>query len=579
MGYVAHDLETQRHDGSGIIARQVLNEVQKRLAAGDDAEAMSAAGALRKATTLGFVQSLMSPSHMLTSSIETHTNASSLMGARHGLGRTTAMLGKALSDVSPTLYAQGARNTLKAMQRGLKASDWNLAHAARDRLIAKGANAEHMNALFGALDEAGLIDHSSIREMQRIANPGGYAGKGMGEAWQRFMDLNAAGAHAVDVANKSAVAKAAFDLEFRRTKDLDGSVRYATDTVRRASPNYNLSNKSRISTTAGPLRAFAAPLTQFKQYGMHMYSLMANLAQASMHGATAAERKEARKAFAGILATHALMAGALTLVADPLRYVGGAYDALFTDATKPHDYENDVRGFLADTFGPELGEVISRGLPHLAGIDIHNRVGLANLLEIPELDDFTSKGWLMALGKAMTGAAGEDAANIAAGAVKIRQGDVLGGLQDVIPRVFRDPLKASNLATQGIVSKGKVVLPADQIGAGAVLAQGLGFQPAQVSEFREGRAAVQEAQQEAQRERTSLTTAWVNANPSDRAAIMSQIRQFNTEGKGNPITLDALYKQLASKQAAARQQAKTVFGLKVQPTATSIIRSGSFANY
>jgi hypothetical protein len=371
MSDVARSLERNRTDGSGIIARQVLNEVQQRTGTGDDA-AGAASGLLRRATGLGFVQSLMSPSHMLTSSIEAHMNSAALLGARHGLGRASAALTKALADVSPTMFKEGAANTVKAMTKGLRSADWNLSHVARDKLIARGANAVHMTALFKALDDAGLVDHSAERELRRIANPGGYAGTGMGKSWQRFMDFNAAGAHAVDVANKSAVAKAAFDLEFAKTRDVAKSVQAATDMVRRVVPNYNLSNKARISTDKGFLGPFAAPLTQFKQYGLHMYSLMANLARSSMHGATPAERTEARRAFAGILAGHALMAGGLTLVADPLRYIGGAYD-MVTGSQRPHDYENDVRGFLAENFGPELGEILSRGLPHLAGIDIHNR--------------------------------------------------------------------------------------------------------------------------------------------------------------------------------------------------------------
>jgi hypothetical protein len=193
-----------------------------------------------------------------------------------------------------------------------------------------------------------------------------------------------------------------------------------------------------------------------------MYSMMANLVKTSIDGASKQDRMEARKAFAAILATHALMAGSLTLIADPLRYVMGAYD-YFTDADRPHDYQNDVRSWIADAFGPELGEIVSRGLPHAAGFDIHRRVGLANLLEVPELKEFSKKGFGEMLVAATTGAAGEDATQMAEGCTRWSATETSGLVSGMVPRVVRDAMKASNLAEKGVTdSKGKTILPASK---------------------------------------------------------------------------------------------------------------------
>jgi hypothetical protein len=97
-----------------------------------------------------------------------------------------------------------------------KAADWNLSHVVRDRLIAGGAEPRPHDDLFNRLNNAGLVDHSMVRELQRIANPGAVHHQGR-RWWGRFMDLNGAMAHAVDVANKTAIAKAAYDLEYRKT--------------------------------------------------------------------------------------------------------------------------------------------------------------------------------------------------------------------------------------------------------------------------------------------------------------------------------------------------------------------------
>lgn len=577
MELVARDLERNGQKGQGITARSIVSELQSRL--GPDDANSSIAGVARKATSLGYVQSLMSFSHMLTSTVESHMNGQALLGARHGHGRAALAVSRAMAQLGPVMTRVGARTTFQAMAKGLQAADWNMARYARDTLISKGADRAHMTALFEGLDRAGLIDHTQDREIRRIANPTGISATKLGTSWQRFMDFTGAGAHAVDVMNKSAIAKAAFDLSMRDTGDVGRAVANAIDMARQVSPNYNLSNKARISTGKGSLGFLAPPLTQFKQYGLHMYSVMGNLAKASMHGASAAEKSEARKALAGVLVTHAAMAGALTLIADPLRYAGGAYD-YFTGAQTPHDYENDVRGWMSDTFGPEVGEVLARGLPHLAGFDIHQRVGLSNLLEMPELNSFDKKGVMTMLASALTGAAGEDAASMAGGFNKLVNGDIAGGAAALVPRNIRDVLAADKLANQGLTdSRGKTIIPADKISPLDVGYRALGFQPSDVSEAHEGREAVYEAENEAKQAHTQLTQAWIAADPVDKAAIMSQIQQFNMANPGMRITVQQMIKTMTAQRKAQGTTVAGSFGLTLpKKAAQTYIQAGRFAN-
>ena len=576
MRLVADDLGSHGKANDQIRAQAVIHELEQRVAA-QTPDGSALGGLARRASQLGFVQSLMSPSHMLTSSIEAHTMSAALLGARHGTGSAAAALARALADVSPRLLKEGFRASMKAMGKGLTAADWDLSRAARERLVANGADAGQMTRLFKAADDAGLINHTADRDLREIAQPG-ISSTTVGKYWGRFLDFNAAAAHAVDTANRSAILKAAFDLELRKSGSEAVAINHAIDMLRDAVPNYNASNKARITTNKGALGNFAAPLTQFKQYGIHMYGVIANLAHESLKNAPSAERREARKALAGILATHALMAGGLTIIADPLRLVGGIYDWM-TGATHPHDYQNDVRNFLADTFGPEAGELISRGLPHALGIDLHHRVGLSNLLELPDLDSFDSKGLIKAVGTMAAGAAGQDAANMVQGATRLWHGD-MGGFQDLVPRVLRDPLKAVALADNGVMdSRGRQLATSDQVGTGGVLAQALGFTPSVASEAREGQAAVREAQQDAKEARGKLISAWVAAGPG-RADVSTQIRQFNQANPAQPITMPQLVNALAA-QARARQQqpGANSFGLRLPPKGAALLaRAGRFAN-
>lgn len=550
----AHELPGAR-PGNAIKARAVYDEVQKRSASVDPDNVVQSI--LSKANSFSFAHALMSPSHMLTSSLEAHTNSLALLGARHGI-RAGFALTRALAEASP-LMGKGVMNTLNAVRGELKAADWNLLHVMRDRMLAKNkGDVTGLRQLFDALDKSGMVDHTQLQDIRQAANPKGVTRNALGKTWDRFFDLNAASAHAVDVMNKVAIAKAAYDLELRKTGgNRDLAVKYAMDTTRKAMPNYSRVNAPRIATARGFLGPLGAPLFQLKRYGLHMYSVLANLARDMMVGEN---RWEATKAFAGILATHAMIAGTFTWIADPLRYIGGAYDLI--SGRKPHDYQNDLRAWMADTFGKEVGEVLSRGVPRALGIDLHQRVGLSNLLEIPELKSFDKKDIVEAFAGAALGAPGEAAADAADGFLKLIHGDIGGFMMGAIPRPLRDLWKAKELAQHGVVTQaGRQVLAPEKLSTLDIARQALGFTPERKAEAYEASGRIQERQAEITAERTRLSKAWVAADPADRAEIMSEIRQFNADRNnlGIRITTDQLMRDLH----AHKKQQQAPYGLRL----------------
>jgi hypothetical protein len=494
-----------------------------------------------------------------------------LMGARHGYARTALALTRSLAEASP-LIKGGAENVIKAMGNKLKTTDWNMVHVLRDQLLEKkGADRVGINALANELIRTGLADHTQLQDIRQEINPSGAVGTGVNKVWNIFLNSNAAMAHAVDVMNKFAVAKAAYDLELRKSGgNRAAALDYAMKTARRVMPNYTTANRERIAQ-----HPIGSALLQFKRYGMHMYALLANLAREASHGD---QKWEATKALAGVLGTHAMMAGVLTLIADPLRYIGGAYDVA-TGASTFKNREPAARGFINDIFGKELGEIVARGLPHAFGVDLHRRVGLANLMEMPEANGFTKEGAGQVLLGLATGATGENLQNMVKGAAAITHGDVGGFLTGIMPRPIRDAIKGVNIATQGVKdSAGEVTLPPEKIGVGGGIAQALGFQPSEVSEFREGRNAVLQAREEQRAAHAQLTSAWLSAAPADRPAIMSQIREFNSDphNVGSRITMQ----QLLRDQVQRRKQAATPFGLRLpRRGAAELNQAGAFANF
>jgi hypothetical protein len=197
---------------------------------------------------------------------------------------------------------------------------------------------------------------------------------------------------------------------------------------------------------------------------------------------------------------------------------------------------------------------------------------------MPEMEGFTKKGAAQVLLGLATGATGENLQSQVEGWAALTHGDWQGFATKVIPRVFRDVAKGASIATEGIKdSRGNVILPPDKVGVSGGIAQAFGFQPSTVSEFREGRAAVQQATQEAKDEHTRLTQKWLKADPEDRADIMDEIHDYNADPlhAGSRITMS----QLLQAKQAQRKQGQMPFGLKLpRKGMAALAAEGRFAN-
>ena len=580
MGRIADDLAKHGEPGQSRIARQVIDEVSKHVTAQENPGGATAALA-RRASTFGYMQSLASFSHLATSTIENYSMAMPQLAARYGIGRTTFELGRVGKSLVAPMFKTGGANMLKALGNKLKASDWNVSDVLAKHLKESGFQASHVDAVFNMLKRTGLVDHSYARELNRLANPEGVLSK-TGRVVDYFNNLMGVWSHSVDAVNRANVAMSAFNLELAKSHgDMAKALVRAEEHARIASPNYNLANKNRFSTSAGPLKGLAGPVTQFKQYGFFAYGVLGNAIKQSLAKLPSEQRKEARYALAGMIATHALTAGLLgTPLADGIRYFGGLYDWM-TGADKPHDREADLRGFLNNQFGPEMGQLIARGaIDTLAGTSVHRRVSFANVLEIPALESFDMAGVLKMVGTAMVGASGEDATKFANGMQAMLQGDVYGGLKSMIPRPVRDVMTANELATQGVkTQRGRTILPAENITPWDVAVQAAGFQPSRVSEAREGSAAVQQARDEAKSEQTRLSHRWLQAAPEERQNVMQEINLHNQDPRtaGFKVTMHQLL--LDEQQQRKRSQMPGAYGLRLpKHGAQQLIDAGSFAN-
>ena len=544
-------------------ARTVLEELKARRApiGGDTSDGLLGK-TVGKFTKASFVYHLARPAHLALQVAEAHANAQSLLGARYGHVATTIALAKAMREVGPIAMAKGFRNMLNATRGEMQHNDWNMSDVLTQRMAAsRPGNAAYgtaMKELMNVAHDYGLIDHSRAREIQRLAQPGAFEFGGETHNWtnvaSNMMNLFAAGEHAVDGMNRAITLKAGFDLAMRG-KDITNeahvrqAIHEAVGFAEDAQPVYGQWNTPRVATARGPIQRDVAPaIMQYKLYGMHMYSVMGNLVRQAAY--RPAERAEALKALAGLVATHSILAGATaTMFGLPVVAVLGAWDMLH-GKEKPHDYEVDLRRWITAVGGETVGRFASSGVLGLAGVSQQNTLKLSNMVNVPELRSFDKAGMGQFILQAMSGASGSVAQQVFQGMHDFTSGNFAKAGKELLPRVIGDPIKAYGYATQGVTdTRGRTIAPPSQIGAGSIATTALGFNPTDITLDRQRRYAEESLKNEVQYARQQAVDRYVTSGGRD----MSGVRSFNANrdySQIEPLT----YKQLQDELNKNRQR-------------------------
>ena len=572
-----------RNNPDNTLRDQIYHELQLRFQRGDELDQTGAFGIARRFAQFGVAQNLLSLSRAPVETYEMTSKMLTFIGATHGYARGALELGRALKAIGPQLVGKGAKNTIDALiGKPLSSVNYKFTEIAKQRFMDKGYDRSEVNALFKHFEANGLWGNTQagfLRELSRPATLGGLK--------DRFLEFSSALTQATDEMGRIAGTMAAFKTARSKGLGVHDAINFAEDTLRKA-PNYSATNRARLTTTKGSLGGAAPMIMQFKMYGLNESWLIANMVRNSFaKGVDPAVRKEAALQLAGTVMMHSLAAGVLGWLADPVRYLGGAYD-LATGHT-PKNRTLEMRAWLAKTMGPTMGEVLGAGVPHLFGMDMEHRLGVNNMFNVPQLNGTSAKDFLEVAGGFALGSPGSAAANVVSGFAKMLQGGLSGGLHDMtegakilFPRVLHDPFKAIGLAQHGVVdSRGKEILSPAKISPLDVAYQAFGIAPSRVTEAREGRQAIVQARDYLNETRTKLVQRWLGADPVDRAAIWSEIAHFNASPQvnlGAKITRDQLLQQLNERRKG--QQHPGAFGLRLpKASERQLMEYGAFANH
>lgn len=519
---------------------QMLKELQQRAYAPGEPEAHDLfTRGVNRLLQVSMLDKLASPAYHVINSMETFTVSFPALAGRYGVGKTLVEMNRVYRDIGAKDVAkEGVLNTGRALRSDMRDTDY--LKPISDRL-AKLSDGRHLQDVLKEMNEIGLISRDAGMEFRRMTDPSAnpvLRGLDRMDLMARQMGT------AIESINRAVTGLAAYRLEFGRTKDHAAAKAHAIETVMNTMGDYAGWNAPALFNH--PVGRIAL---QFKKYAAKTYTLLGMTASRALRG-----DREAMKQFAGLMATHALLAGALGLPLEAVKagFIGAGLLGL--TSSNYGDFEQWVRKQAAAGLGNAGGEIVTRGLPRYLGVDLSSRVGLESLV-LPFGEPKSMKPQdLMAYGaQAFGGAPLGLVTEYPRGMQALMSGDFVEAARLLVPlKVFADSMQAYQRATQGKQTpSGRESLSPYSVGEAATKA--LGFTPGRDAETSEMRAALQHDQGRFRTERGEAVKKWVTATPNDKTAAWGAVQRWNaSQPKDAQITMRELTQNLERRKREAK---------------------------
>lgn len=551
-------------DGSGadpVVLNDLMNEMRLRDAGNPINEAADTWDKLRAVAHAYFLG--LSPAYGMINMTQLGVVALPELAKKHGYSKSFAAMRRSGGSAFKILKA------VVAEASKLEPKRWADVAITEDVLRKAGLSSDEISFTLQMLATGTIDIGSAARALGQIAE-------------------DRAGSR-TDVALKYASAIGMYTETFSRlttalaARELQGgssaeTAAYATQVVSNSMFDYQSWNTARQLGKRGFLGPVTPIVTQFMSYSVQLteklYSEVIDAAGRTRPGETDAQaavrRKAARSFLLGHLTAVTALAGTMglpfaTVFAAAIERIVDAVD----DDEEPFDATAAYRNFVADVFGQQVGEVISRGLPRALGFDISARAGEQNLLPFSEFiaDRRPWKEAVEAYSGRSLGVVPSMLSNVVTGAGKIADGDLLGGMKDMLPVAFKGPIETYRMTSEGYIDSRGNKLPLSPT-ASSYLWQIMGFSPAARAEYGEARADQAsrrgEVNRRAQRLRQQIVKAMIEGDMDQAAELVTEAQQFDLDNPAFaviPSLAGSVQRQVQARSRAAALQTPIGVGL------------------
>lgn len=370
--------------------------------------------------------------------------------------------------------------------------------------------------------------------------------------------------------NRQISLMAAYDLELADMKKKGRTIDEAArrEAAKTAIELSELTNGGVASAAAPRIaqNALGKVLFMYKRYGVSMYYMMFKTARESLKSADPEVRKAAKRQIAGIYASAALISGVQGV---PMYGVAAFVYDMFKE-----DDEDDFRSATRKM----LGEGWYKGMINdFTGMDVASRVGLSDLLF---RDSTISKDTdpMLALMQTMGGPVFGVAQKMVRGVNDVQEGNVMRGIEQILPSAFGNMLKAYRFGTEGALTRrGDPIM--QEFTPQSVVAQALGFSSADYTKVQETVGKEKEKERSRLDARAKLTTKYyVALREGDYAEvqdIIEKMKEYNAKNPKLAITAEYLRRSMSDR---ARVSSEMIGGVSFNKRLLGEVRE-SLAEY
>ncbi|USH03730.1 PLxRFG domain-containing protein [Grimontia kaedaensis] len=455
-------------------------------------------------TSVGFVWMLgVSPAAALINTTQNFVVALPILASRYGAGKAAS----ALANTTKEFIA--AKGSIKAKLRNYEEKD-----------------------AYQQWHDMGLLDATNAHDLAGMAEAENWQ---YNEKYDKAMGMVSALFHKAEVFNRETTAMATYRLAREKGTNHTRAVKLAADTTWDAHFDYTNANRARYMQSPT-----MKVITQFKQYSQNMtYYLLRNF-YLGFKGVTAEEKQVARKQLIGTLGTTAMLGGVSALPLGLVYTMANALNAVFGDEDEPWDAEIELKAYLADAVGEEFADLVIYGA---GGAGVSPRISLDGLwIRDPYRDLQGQDLWSHYAQQVAGPVLGGVILGGIRGSEDIAKGQYWRGIERMVPKFVRDPLKAYRYSEEGALSnKGKTYKEADDFSVHQLLAQSMGFSDHELMKLYESRSAAENQRQTILKRRRELITAyWVAVRQRDHvllATIRMKMSRFNRLNRRQSIKI------------------------------------------
>jgi hypothetical protein len=234
-----------------------------------------------------------------------------------------------------------------------------------------------------------------------------------------------------------------------------------------------------------------------------------------------------------------------------------------SDGDDDEDIRNAFRRHVNAAFGPEMGGMITNGVPRLggAGIDVQGNIGLQDLMPFSRFlaDRREWKDKLPSLMNDASGAFVGASEKALIGLTKIYDGNVIEGLQDMVPKAIAAPIAGIKLAAGGEFKDAKGNPLPMEASAWDALLTAANFTPIEKKDRDFKNRMYQSEQYLANKDAEGFRKQYAEGRRTgDRALIAEAIqglKEYNSthpQARISPMQLESNYRAKAKQYAVAK---------------------------